>query len=50
MMVLKQQNKVVSKKVLQNILEQRSACNEEFARINEVCYPFFTSYAMNSAI
>lgn len=37
MMVLKQQHKVISKKVLQNILEQRTSCNEEFSQINEVC-------------
>lgn len=30
MLVLKQQHKVVSKKVLQNILEQRKACTSEF--------------------
>lgn len=36
MMVLKQQHKVVSKKVLQNILTQRTACNDEFAQINDV--------------
>ncbi|KAJ6638777.1 Syndetin [Pseudolycoriella hygida] len=35
MMVLKQQHKVISKKVLQNILEQRTSCNEEFTQINE---------------
>ncbi|XP_062538874.1 syndetin [Armigeres subalbatus] len=32
---LKQQHKVISKKVLQLILEQRPACNEEFQRIQE---------------
>lgn len=35
MTTLKQQHKVVSKKVLQLILEQRSACNAEFQRIQE---------------
>lgn len=40
MMVLKQQHKVISKKVLQNILEQRTSCNEEFSQINEVSYAF----------
>ncbi|XP_053688173.1 syndetin [Sabethes cyaneus] len=33
--VLKQQHKVISKKVLQLILEQRPACNAEFQRIQE---------------
>lgn len=32
---LKGQQKVVSKKVLQLILEQRSTCNEEFQKISE---------------
>jgi syndetin len=32
---LKEQHKVISKKVLQLILEQRSACNEEFVHIGE---------------
>uniref|UniRef100_A0A1A9UUY6 Coiled-coil domain-containing protein 132 n=1 Tax=Glossina austeni TaxID=7395 RepID=A0A1A9UUY6_GLOAU len=32
---LRKQHKVLSKKVRQNILEQRSACNEEFVAINE---------------
>lgn len=32
---LKVQHKVVSKKVMQMILEQRSQCNEEFQRIGE---------------
>ncbi|XP_029733399.2 syndetin [Aedes albopictus] len=32
---LKQQHKVISKKVLQLILEQRPACSEEFQRIQE---------------
>lgn len=36
MMVLKQQHKVISKTVLQNILEQTSACNTECEQINEV--------------
>lgn len=44
MIVLKQQHKVVSKKVLQNILEQRTACNDEFSQINEVT--FFVSTAV----
>lgn len=35
MMILKQQHKVVSKKVLQNILDQRTPCNNEIAEINE---------------
>ncbi|XP_037908904.1 syndetin isoform X2 [Hermetia illucens] len=35
MIVLKQQQKVISKKVLQHILEQRSSCNEEFQRIGD---------------
>lgn len=35
MSTLKHQHKVVSKKVLQLILEQRSACSEEFQRIQE---------------
>lgn len=35
MIVLRQQHKVVSKKVLQNILDQRAACNDEFSEINE---------------
>lgn len=35
MLVLKQQHKVVSKKVLQNILEKRTACTDEFSEINE---------------
>ncbi|XP_011182003.2 syndetin [Zeugodacus cucurbitae] len=33
---LRTQHKVLSKQVLQNILEQRSACNEEFATINDI--------------
>ncbi|XP_055684876.1 syndetin [Lutzomyia longipalpis] len=33
--VLKQQHKVISKKVLQLILDNRTACNEEFSRIEE---------------
>ncbi|GAB0094360.1 Syndetin [Sergentomyia squamirostris] len=33
--VLKQQHKVISKKVLQLILDNRSSCNEEFTRIEE---------------
>lgn len=32
---LKSQHKVVSKRVMQMILEQRSSCNEEFMRIGE---------------
>lgn len=32
---LRTQHKVLSKQVLQNILERRSACNIEFAAINE---------------
>lgn len=36
MIILKQQHKVVSQKVLQNILEQRSSCSNEFTQINEV--------------
>ncbi|KAI8118797.1 hypothetical protein FF38_10946 [Lucilia cuprina] len=35
MVQLRTQHKVLSKQVLQNILEQRSACNIEFAAINE---------------
>uniref|UniRef100_A0A336M7Z3 CSON013371 protein n=1 Tax=Culicoides sonorensis TaxID=179676 RepID=A0A336M7Z3_CULSO len=35
MKVLKLQQKVISKKVLQLILDQRTACNEEFKRIDE---------------
>uniref|UniRef100_A0A1B0EX96 Vacuolar protein sorting-associated protein 54 N-terminal domain-containing protein n=1 Tax=Phlebotomus papatasi TaxID=29031 RepID=A0A1B0EX96_PHLPP len=35
MSVLKQQHKVISKKVLQLILDNRTACNEEFTRIEE---------------
>lgn len=35
MIQLRTQHKVLSKQVLQNILEQRSACNIEFAAINE---------------
>lgn len=35
MMLLKQQHNVVSKKVLQNILEQRSPCNQEIVEITE---------------
>lgn len=35
MLVLKQQHKVVSKKVLQNILEQRSSCSTEFESISQ---------------
>ncbi|XP_059223525.1 syndetin [Stomoxys calcitrans] len=35
MLKLRTQHKVLSKKVLSNILEQRSACNVEFAAINE---------------
>lgn len=34
-MVLKQQHKVVSKKVLQNILEQRNSCATEFEGISQ---------------
>lgn len=33
---MKQQHQVVSKKVLQLILEQQSVCNEEFEKIEEV--------------
>uniref|UniRef100_A0A6B2ECI9 Coiled-coil domain-containing protein 132 n=1 Tax=Phlebotomus kandelakii TaxID=1109342 RepID=A0A6B2ECI9_9DIPT len=33
--VLKQQHKVISKKVLQLILDNRTACNEEFTRIED---------------
>lgn len=33
---LRTQHKVLSKQVLQNILEQRSACNEEFATISDI--------------
>ncbi|XP_054728286.1 syndetin [Anastrepha obliqua] len=33
---LRTQHKVLSKQVLQNILEQRSACNEEFSTINDI--------------
>ncbi|XP_067640510.1 syndetin isoform X3 [Eurosta solidaginis] len=33
---LRTQHKLLSKKVLQNILEQRSACNEEFMAINDI--------------
>lgn len=33
---LRLQHKVLSKQVLQNILEQRSACNDEFTAINEI--------------
>ncbi|XP_058982646.1 syndetin-like [Musca domestica] len=36
MMQLRTQHKVLSKQVLQNILEQRSACNVEFTAINEI--------------
>ncbi|XP_075155317.1 vacuolar protein sorting 50 [Haematobia irritans] len=36
MLKLRTQHKVLSKKVLSNILEQRSACNVEFAAINEI--------------
>ncbi|XP_055843891.1 syndetin [Episyrphus balteatus] len=36
MSTLKKQQKVLSKQVLQNILEQRSACNVELAAINDV--------------
>lgn len=36
MFVLKQQHKVISKKVLQNILEKRNACNTESKAIQEV--------------
>lgn len=35
MLVLKQQHKVISKKVLQNILEKRNSCNEESKSIQE---------------
>lgn len=35
MLVLKQQHKVVSKKVLQNILEQRNSCSTEFESISQ---------------
>lgn len=35
MLVLKSQHKVISKKVLQMILDKRSSCNEEFQRIGE---------------
>lgn len=35
MMVLKQQHKVISKKVLQNILEKRNPCNSETKSIQE---------------
>lgn len=38
MMLLKQQHKVISKTVLQNILEQTSACNTECEQINEVIF------------
>lgn len=34
---LKQQHQVVSKKVLQLILEHQNACNEEFLKVLEVC-------------
>ena len=33
--VLKQQHKVISKKVLQNILDQRNSCNQEFDHISD---------------
>lgn len=33
---LKQQHKVVSKKVLQNILDKRTVCNEEFSYVGDV--------------
>lgn len=33
---MRTQHKVLSKQVLQNILVQRSACNEEFASINDI--------------
>lgn len=36
MLVLKQQHKVISKKVLQNILEKRNQCNQEVAAIQDV--------------
>lgn len=36
MMLLKQQHKVISKTVLQNILEQTTACNTECEQLNEV--------------
>lgn len=35
MMILKRQHKVISKKVLQNILEKRTACNSETQAIQE---------------
>lgn len=35
MLVLKQQHKVISKKVLQNILEKRNPCNNEIVSIQE---------------
>lgn len=35
MLALKQQHKVVSKKVLQNILEKRAPCNDEIVAIQE---------------
>lgn len=35
MLVLRQQHKVISKKVLQNILEKRNQCNEEIVSIQE---------------
>lgn len=35
MNILKQQQKVISKKVLQLILDQRTSCNEEFERVKE---------------
>lgn len=34
---LKQQHQVVSKKVLQLILEHQSSCNEEFLKVLEIC-------------
>lgn len=34
---LKQQHQVVSKKVLQLILEHQTSCNEEFLKILEIC-------------
>lgn len=34
---LKQQHQVVSKKVLQLILEHQNGCNEEFLKILEIC-------------
>lgn len=34
---LKQQHQVVSKKVLQMILEQQNACSEEFLKIVDIC-------------